>query len=152
MNFVHFRYPFIDSYSDRLFLPCYIHLTHGGYCTAFVFNGIDSIFITACFHISAQFQINAMKIRSIFIRQTKGSISLMTSENRKIRDNLIEVIEEQVKLFELTDLFINVFTWIILMHFISVAIIIGVGSINLLTVELLFRVSFLSSKFELQFH
>lgn len=93
-----------------------------------------------------------MKIRGIFIRQTKGSISLMTSENRKIRDNLIEVIEEQVKLFELTDLFINVFTWIILMHFISVAIIIGVGSINLLTVELLFRVSFLSSKFELQFH
>lgn len=93
-----------------------------------------------------------MKIRGIFIRQTKGRISPMTSENGKIRDNLIEVIEEQVKLFELTDLFINVFTWIILMHFISVAIIIGVGSINLLTVELLFRVSFLSSKFELQFH
>lgn len=126
-------YPFIDSYSDNWFLPCYIHLTHGGYCTAFVFNGIDSIFITTCFHISAQFQIKSMRIQNIF-KRLKHDGPFTAIANKSIRVNLIEVVEEQIQLFDLTDLFINVFTWIILMHFISVALIIGVGSINLLMV------------------
>lgn len=58
-------------------------------------------------------------------------------ENQRIRQQLIEAIEEQIKLFAVTDLFIKVFTAIILMHFTSVALIIGIGSIDLLMVKLL---------------
>lgn len=113
-------------------------MAHGGYCTAIVFNGVDSIFITACFHISVQFQIKAMQIQNIFDEQPKNGALFTALQNRTIRKHLIEVIEEQIQLFDLTDLFINVFTWIILIHFISVALIIGMGSINLLMVRFIF--------------
>lgn len=131
--FLHLKsYPYIDQYSDDAFLPCYIHLSHGGYCTAIGFNGIDSIFITACFHIAAQFQLATMKIQSSLKLPTLKPLN--ASENAKIRRILIDVIEDQVKLFDLTDLFIKVFNSIILMHFISVAIIIGIGSMDLFMV------------------
>lgn len=128
-----FSYPFIDHYSDHLFLPFYIQLTHGGYCTAIVFNGIDSIFITTCFHISAQFQLITLRIRSIF-KRSQSNDSITITENLEIRQSFINCIEEQIQLFDLTDLFIEVFAFIILMHFTSVALIIGMGSINLMVV------------------
>lgn len=56
------------------------------------------------------------------------------TENLEIRQSLINCIEEQIQLFDLTDLFIEVFAFIILMHFTSVALIIGMGSINLMVV------------------
>ncbi|XP_031636522.1 odorant receptor 24a [Contarinia nasturtii] len=124
-------YPFIDQYTDKTFLPCFLHLSHGGYCTAIGFNGVDSIFITACFHIAAQFQLNAMKIRNIFNQVASNGI-LTKNQNQQLRNKLIDAIAEQVKLFELIDLFIKVFTSIILLHFISVAVIIGIGSIDFL--------------------
>lgn len=130
----HHSYPFMDHYSDNLFLPCYIHLSHGGYCTAIVFNGIDSIFITACFHISAQFQIITLKIRNAFMKSVNEKYT--SDENNIIRKKLITAIEEQNDLFELVDLFIEVFGFIILMHFTSVALIIGFGSIELLMVNI----------------
>lgn len=127
-------YPFIDHYSNYFFLPCYIHLSHGGYCTAIVFNGIDSVFITTCFHISAQFQIITMKIRKAF-KAPEQDDTFTVAENQTIRKSLIDVIEEQNQLFDLTDLFIEVFSFIILMHFTSVALIIGIGSIDFLMVN-----------------
>lgn len=131
-------YPFIDQYSDRYFVACYIHLSHAGYCTAFVFNGIDSIFLTTCFHISAQFQIISNCIRNAFrIRENDDNSSPFTvAENRSIRQQLIDAIEKHVFIIEVTDLFTEVYTAIILMHFLSVAVIIGIGSINLLVVNL----------------
>lgn len=115
-------------------MPCYIHLSHGGYCTAIGFNGVDSIFITACFHIAAQFQLTTMKFQNAFKRfMQKGPLT--PTENQQIRTKLIEAVEYQIKLFELTDLFIKVFTVIILMHFTSVAVIIGIGSIDFLMVK-----------------
>lgn len=56
------------------------------------------------------------------------------SQNANIRRKLVEIMHDQIRLFELTDLFITVFNSIILMHFISVALIIGIGSIDLLMV------------------
>ncbi|XP_031633877.1 odorant receptor 22c-like [Contarinia nasturtii] len=124
-------YPFIDQYSDKYFLACYIHLTYGGYCTATVFNGIDSVFITACFHIAAQFKLITMKIRNS-LGNTQQNHPFSAAKNREVRHKLIAAINEQIKLFDVIDLFIKAFTLIIMMHFISVALIIGIGSINLL--------------------
>lgn len=59
---------------------------------------------------------------------------MTVTENLEIRQSLINCIEEQIQLFDLTDLFIEVFAFIILMHFTSVALIIGMGSINLMVV------------------
>lgn len=128
----HKSYPYIDQLSDNAFLPCYIHLTHGGFCTAIGFNGVDSIFITACFHIAAQFQLITMNIRNL-LNQPKR-VRYTASENKRIRLALIEIMQDQIKLFELSDLFIRVFTSIVIMHFVSVALIIGIGSIDLLMV------------------
>ncbi|XP_055301169.1 odorant receptor 22c [Sitodiplosis mosellana] len=125
-------YPFISQYTDKTFLPCYIHLSHGGYCTAIGFNGVDSIFITACFHIAAQFQLITMKFQNAFKQLGRGGRPLTPTENQQWRRTVIEAMEDQIRLFELTNLFIKVFTSIILMHFISVALIIGIGSIDFL--------------------
>lgn len=133
-HFFYLSYPFISQYTDRTFLPCYIHLTHGGYCTAFGFNGVDSIFITACFHIAAQFQLTTIKFKKTF-EQLGQNGPFTPTENQQLRCQFIEAMEDQIKLFELTDLFIEVFTSIILMHFISVAVIIGIGSIDFLIVN-----------------
>lgn len=114
-------------------MACYIHLSYGGYCTATVFNGIDSIFITACFHIAAQFRIITLKIENI-LKKSDPSIRFTAVENREIRHGLIDIMNDQIKLFELSDLLIESFTAIILMHFISVAFIIGIGSISVLMV------------------
>lgn len=133
-------YPFIDQYTDKTFLPCYIHLSHGGYCTAIGFNGVDSIFITACFHIAAQFQLITMRFQKVFTEVAQRG-HLTKEENQRWRQVLIEAMEDQIKLFELIDLFIKVFMLIILMHFVSVAVIIGIGSIDFLMV-------LIGSKFE----
>lgn len=100
-----------------------------------MFNGIDSIFITACCHIAAQFQIITMKIQNVLTKSDSSEASLPEMENREIRRKLIAIINEQIKLFEVTDMLIKVFTAIILMHFITVALIIGIGSINFLMVR-----------------
>lgn len=118
-------------------MPCYIHLTHGGYCTAFGFNGVDSIFITACFHIAAQFELVSMKFEKVFTDVAQKGHS-KNVDNQRWRYQLIEAMEYQIKLFDLTDLFIKVFMLIILMHFTSVAVIIGIGSIDFLMVYILF--------------
>lgn len=127
-------YPYIDHYSDTLFVPFYIHLSHGGYCTAIIFNGIDSVFIAACFHFATQMQLITMKIRNAF-NHSKYVGMLTAIENQRIRQDLIVVIEEQNNLYDLIDLFIEVFTPIILMHFISTAIVIGIGSIDVIMVR-----------------
>lgn len=93
---------------------------------------MDSIFITACFHIAAQFQLIRMNIEMI-LKQPK-CVPFTNTENKGIRQALIETMQDQIKLFELSDLFIKVFTSIIIMHFVSVALIIGIGSIDLLMV------------------
>lgn len=134
MNFNLFSYPYIDSSSDRSFIPCYIHLTHGGYCTAIVFNGIDSVFITVCFHISAQFQILAQQIQDTFEKINNTTV-VNANQNYKLRCELTKYVAKQVKIMEIVILFVTVFKWIILIHFISVAVIIGIGSINLLLVS-----------------
>lgn len=133
-NFDPSSYPYIDPSSNRSFIPCYIHLTHGGYCTAIVFNGIDSVFITACFHISAQFQILTQQIQNIF-EEVDSKTVINAKQNYKIRCELIKSVAKQVKIMEVVILFVRVFKWIILIHFISVAVIIGIGSINLLLVS-----------------
>ena len=76
-----------------------------------------------------------MKIQNAFKQLRRDGRPLTPTENQQLRRTLIEAMEDQIKLIELTDLFIKVFTWIIMMHFISVAVIIGIGSINLLVVR-----------------
>lgn len=128
------RYPYIDSYSDPFFIPCFIHLAHGGYCTAIVFNGIDSVFITTCFHITAQFQILSLKVRNVLSNAVDRTTIIDARENQRVRKELFECIAKQVAILETNELFVMIFRWIILGHFISVALIIGIGSINLLLV------------------
>lgn len=74
-----------------------------------------------------------MKIRNA-LEKPKRERSYTAAENREIRQKLIGAIHEQIKLYDVIDLFIKAFTVIILMHFISVALIIGIGSINLMKV------------------
>lgn len=87
-----------------------------------------------------------MKIRDVFNQMANNDV-LTKNQNQQLRKKLIDAIEEQIKLFEITDLFIKVFTSIILMHFVSVAVIIGIGSIDFLIVciSILFDVFFFSS-------
>lgn len=75
-----------------------------------------------------------MKFQNAF-KHLARDVTLSPTQNQQIRYKLIDVMEDQIKLFELTNLFIKVFTWIILMHFISVAVIIGIGSIDFLIVS-----------------
>lgn len=132
-------YPYIDQYSDNFFLACYIHLTHSGYCTAIVFNGIDSIFITTCFHISAQFQIITNRFQSLFkLSPNQNEKMFNKTENLRMYDGFIEIVAKQNKIIEVTEIFVEVYTAIILMHFLSVAAIIGMGSITLILVNFFF--------------
>lgn len=78
-----------------------------------------------------------MKIRKAF-EQPEQDDTFTVANNQNIRTNLIDAIEAQNQLFELTDLFIDVFSFIILMHFTSVALIIGIGSIDFLMVNVQF--------------
>lgn len=130
---------------------------HGGYCTAIVFivwktvfrllkrlvtvffvcfapQGIDSIFMTTCFHISTQFKIISLRIENAFA-ELADKHYLTPAQNELMRQRLRDIVISQTKLMEITESFIRVFTGIILVHFISVALIIGIGSINLLTVN-----------------
>lgn len=126
-------YPFIDSYSDDFFLWCYIHLSHGGYCTAIVFIGIDSMFLTTCFHLSAQFRILTMDMDELFNDMCKTKY-LTPGENAIMNQRLKEFVIRQTRLIKICRHFIRIFTAAILVHFISVAVIIGIGSILFITV------------------
>lgn len=76
-----------------------------------------------------------MKIQNAFKQLRRDGQPLRPTDNQQLRRILVEAMEDQIKLIELTDLFIKVFTWIIMMHFISVAVIIGIGSIDFLIVR-----------------
>lgn len=75
-----------------------------------------------------------MKFQNAF-KQLSQNGPFTPTENQQLRCKFIEAMEDQIKLFELTDLFIEVFSSIILMHFTSVAVIIGIGSIDFLIVS-----------------
>lgn len=81
-----------------------------------------------------------MRFQKVFTEVAQRG-HLTKKENQRWRQKLIEAMEDQIKLFELIDLFIKVFMLIILMHFVSVAVIIGIGSIDFLMV-------LIGSKFE----
>lgn len=79
-------------------------------------------------------QLITMKMQNAFnLSKRCGMYTVI--ENQQIRRDLIVVIEDQNNLFDLIDLFIEVFTPIILFHFISVAIVIGIGSIDVIMVR-----------------
>lgn len=59
------RYPFLDAYSDINYVWCYIHLSHGGLCTATAFVGMDGLFINICNHIAAQFRIIGIDVENL---------------------------------------------------------------------------------------
>lgn len=60
--------------------------------------------------------------------------AINTKDNQRIRDELMDCVATQVNVLETNELFVSVFMWIILAHFISVALIIGIASINFLLV------------------
>lgn len=63
-----------------------------------------------------------------------GTTAINAEDNQRVRDELMDCVATQVNVLETNELFVSVFMWIILVHFISVALIIGIGSINLLLV------------------
>lgn len=71
------------------------------------------------------------------IMQSIDGFTIIDAEqNQQIRSQLMRCIATQVNVLETAELFVMVFKWIILIHFISVAVIIGIGSINLLLVSI----------------
>lgn len=125
-------YPFINATADPYYIPCYFHTTLGAYITTFAFPGVDGIFIVACLHIASQFWLLSQKLQNVF-----SHISPSTYWKSRVEKELIECVQYQLKLFDIVDDFVNAFDVITLIHFISTATVIGLASINLLTVFIL---------------
>lgn len=84
------RYPFLDAYSDSNYVWCYIHLSHGGLCTATAFVGMDGLFINACNHISGQFQIIGTDIENLTAEIRGTQLSMVIFGSRYLTEiNLI---------------------------------------------------------------
>lgn len=110
-------------------MPCYLHTTAGAYITTFAFPGVDGIFIVTCSHIATQFWLLSRQFHRAFDRA-----DAVADRNYRIGKRLIECIQDQRKLFDIVDDFVDAFAMITLIHFISTATVIGLASINLLIV------------------
>lgn len=75
-------YPFLDAYSQPSYIWCYIHLSHGGLCTATAFSAMDGLFINACNHISAQFRIIGIDVKNLTADIRGRPISLDDSHTK----------------------------------------------------------------------
>lgn len=81
-------------------------------------------------HIAAQFWFLSRKLQAAFHFDSAS----LAHRNYRIGKELIECIQYQWKLFDVVDDFVDAFATITLIHFISTATVIGIASINLLTV------------------
>jgi odorant receptor len=105
--------------------------------------GVEGILFGSCLYIAGQFQIVEQKI----IHLTDFDDDDIEERNKKIRKSLIEIVRHHNECIELTEKVSRMYESIIITNFVSISMIMGTCSLNIIIAEgmgkLIFFVSYL---------
>ncbi|KAM7352596.1 odorant receptor 22c [Cochliomyia hominivorax] len=109
----------------------YIILTLSGAMTVFTFSFVDGFFVCACMYMCGIFRMIQYDIRMIFA-ELKESETSSLAQNQHFRLKLTAVVKRHNAIIDLCSDFTTNFTLIILMHFLSAAIVLCSSILDLM--------------------
>ncbi|XP_037821531.1 odorant receptor 22c [Lucilia sericata] len=109
----------------------YFILTLSGAMTVFTFSFVDGFFVCACMYMCGIFRMIQYDIRTIFT-ELKGGETSSLAQNRRFRLQLTAVVKRHNAIIDLCSDFAANFTLIILMHFLSAALVLCSSILDLM--------------------
>ncbi|CAD7088026.1 unnamed protein product [Hermetia illucens] len=108
----------------------YMINSYFGFIAAFGFGGVDGFFVQCCLYMATLFQLCREDAKLAFY---KGPLAVVSAEqNRITQKKLCAVIEKHNVIMDMCDELVDLFTLIILGHFLSAALVICVTAIDFL--------------------
>ncbi|CAD7088027.1 unnamed protein product [Hermetia illucens] len=108
----------------------YMVNSYFGFIAAFGFGGVDGFFVQSCMYLSTLFQICREDAKLAFFAGTFNVASV--EQNIITRKKLSAAIEKHNKIMDMCEELVDLFTLIILAHFLSAALVICVTAIDFL--------------------
>jgi len=87
------------------------------------FGGIVAFFVGICLHISAQFDILCIRLERLFDHPAEV-VKLNDKQNDEMREKLEAIVKQHEALINLVDIFADIMTPIVMLHFIASAAVI----------------------------
>ncbi|XP_067626236.1 odorant receptor 22c [Eurosta solidaginis] len=109
----------------------YLLLSLSGAMTVFTFSAVDGLFACACLYICALFRMLQHDIRATFAELHEQEHSTY-AQNKRIQQSLAKLIERHNAIIDLCSDFTSEFSLIILMHFLSAALVLCFSILDML--------------------
>nr|AOE48072.1 putative odorant receptor OR6 [Scaeva pyrastri] len=109
----------------------YISMSYSGVMTVFTFCGVDGCFVGLCFYISALFRMIQYDIQELF-GHLQYHEKAGRRDNQIMRQELKVIIRRHNEVIDLCNEFKDIFTTIIMGHFLSASLVVCFSVIDLL--------------------